>query len=326
METGTEVTPKTKVVAFPSSLVGFGIRLGIGVTILTVLLWFLDLSRIFQAFAASQPAYLIAGTAFLFLNIGSQILKWQYLLRSSGRDISVREATLSVLFGNSLGSITPGHLGEPVGRALRINGGDTLDVTGLAVLDRFQNLLIMGIGMAIALPAFMPIGVGAGIVVAIGVSAAILLLAVRLSDILKFVGRMNWRIVHTTLVTRAIASSQSMTQRQLLISLGYSTLLYFVMFFQMTLFLAAFGSISLWNAFFGFAATMFTKSVLPVSFADLGIREVSSVYFFTQLGVSDVAGFNAAILMFAVNILLPALAGVFFVPRVRMFFSRGQKP
>jgi uncharacterized membrane protein YbhN (UPF0104 family) len=84
----------------------------------------------------------------------------------------------------------------------------------------------------------------------------------------------------------------------------------------MFFFLRSFESLALLPAFAGFSATMFAKSLLPISLADLGIREAASVFSFSLLGISNVAAFNAALMMFVVNILVPALVGVAFVPRI----------
>ena len=59
---------------------------------------------------------------------------------------------------------------------------------------------------------------------------------------------------------------------------------------------------------------MFAKTIIPpVSFGELGIREGASVYFLKQVGVSAAAGFNAAIFLFIINVLLPALTGLIFL-------------
>jgi uncharacterized membrane protein YbhN (UPF0104 family) len=56
---------------------------------------------------------------------------------------------------------------------------------------------------------------------------------------------------------------------------------------------------------------MFTKTIIPpISFGELGIREGASVYFLTQIGESASVGFNASILLFIINLLIPALIGI----------------
>ena len=56
---------------------------------------------------------------------------------------------------------------------------------------------------------------------------------------------------------------------------------------------------------------MFVKTIIPpITFGELGIREGASVYFLTQMGETASIGFNASILLFIINLLIPALIGV----------------
>jgi uncharacterized membrane protein YbhN (UPF0104 family) len=62
------------------------------------------------------------------------------------------------------------------------------------------------------------------------------------------------------------------------------------------------------------------KSVLP-SFnflSDLGIREFSAVYFFSPLGVDEIAIISASLLIWLINLLAPAMVGFFYVLRLKM--------
>jgi uncharacterized membrane protein YbhN (UPF0104 family) len=64
---------------------------------------------------------------------------------------------------------------------------------------------------------------------------------------------------------------------------------------------------------------MFFKSVVNISISDIGIREASTVYFFTLLGVPAAAALNAAGLMFAINVIFPSIVGALFWPKLRLF-------
>jgi uncharacterized membrane protein YbhN (UPF0104 family) len=60
---------------------------------------------------------------------------------------------------------------------------------------------------------------------------------------------------------------------------------------------------------------MFFKALIPISFGDLGIREASSVYFYSLVGIPQTTALNASLLLFVINILLPAVLGIIFMPR-----------
>jgi uncharacterized membrane protein YbhN (UPF0104 family) len=63
----------------------------------------------------------------------------------------------------------------------------------------------------------------------------------------------------------------------------------------------------------------FAKSAIPsFTLADLGIREGAAVYFMGALGIAAAAAFNAAFLLFCVNLVLPSLVCLPFVLKLRI--------
>ncbi|MBD3167155.1 hypothetical protein GF324_11180, partial [bacterium] len=62
-----------------------------------------------------------------------------------------------------------------------------------------------------------------------------------------------------------------------------------------------------------YAATLFVKSVLPITLGSLGIGEFAAVSFYAGYGVSDAVAFSASLLLFAVNVLLPAILGAVYL-------------
>lgn len=63
--------------------------------------------------------------------------------------------------------------------------------------------------------------------------------------------------------------------------------------------------------FWSAALIMFTKTFFPaVSLSELGIREGVSVFFLGEMGVAAAPAFNAALFLFFINILIPAIIGM----------------
>lgn len=70
-------------------------------------------------------------------------------------------------------------------------------------------------------------------------------------------------------------------------------------------------------AFLGVAVVFFVKFLAPPIFLfDLGLREGAAVVILGYLGVPEAAAFNAALLLFGINLVLPALLGLPLVPRL----------
>ena len=59
-----------------------------------------------------------------------------------------------------------------------------------------------------------------------------------------------------------------------------------------------------------FEAAYFSMSLLPITPAGIGVREGSRIYFFSLIGCSQSAVLCASVIMFGLNIMLPALLGV----------------
>ena len=72
----------------------------------------------------------------------------------------------------------------------------------------------------------------------------------------------------------------------------------------------------LWGAA---SLTFYVKYLIPsLTVLDLGIREGGAAFFFQILGLGAAAGLNAALLLFALNVLVPALLGVPFLATLRL--------
>jgi len=71
-----------------------------------------------------------------------------------------------------------------------------------------------------------------------------------------------------------------------------------------------FDTVNLFEASKAAASMFLAKTILPISFSDLGIREGAAVYFFGKIDVSAAAALNASLLLFLFNIAVPAIAGL----------------
>ena len=99
---------------------------------------------------------------------------------------------------------------------------------------------------------------------------------------------------------------------------------FLVIFSQYHIVILAFENVSLFSSYLAVSAILFTKIILPVSFADLGIREGASVFYYTLYNVSNAAAFNSALLIFVINFLIPAFVGSIAVFRLRANQNRSE--
>ena len=295
---------------------GLVLRTLLAVALLILLFQFVDIDEVGAALSRANPGYLLGALALVFANIGLQMAKWRFFVRLVNPGNSNIEIAASLLFGISLGTITPGQLGEFGGRALRHRSLPAGAVIGLTLVDKLQMMCILGIGGATSLVVlYNPRPIFGILIIALASLACIFLFfsSGSLVGIVKAV-RPEW--LEHRYFKEFFAAIGVFQPRDLMISFVLSVSFYGVLFAQMYLLVNAFEIIGPTVAFLGFAAMMFSKSLLPISLGDLGIREATSVYFFSLCGVAESTSLSAALLLFAINILLPSLVGLLFIPRL----------
>ncbi|HWP82531.1 MAG TPA: lysylphosphatidylglycerol synthase transmembrane domain-containing protein [Bacteroidota bacterium] len=290
----------------------------VSIVLLWLLISFLDVAMIIQAFEFANPVYLSLGCMLIVANLASQIGKWHTLLKVVKNDATWFMAAKSVFFGNSIGAVTPGNLGEFLGRSLTVEHHAISHIVSLAIFDRLQTFIIMVTGFAIALPFFpiMTAELRWGISFAVLVLTAVAVLKAR--PLARWIANRRYFPLNHPLVQKGFEALRLLQPSVLQRTILYSILFYLIMGLQLFFYVRTFQPTDLVTAFLGFSAIMVAKSLLPISLADLGVREAASVYFFSLLGISNVAAFNAALMMFVGNIFLPSLFGVVFVPQIAL--------
>lgn len=325
METRIEGVSDSTSVPAASSLWGTAARLAVGIILLIVLTQIVDTGAIWTAFLLASVPPLLLAAALLTCNLGFQLLKWNYLLRIQIAGVSWKQTITSFFFGMTLGLLTPGHLGEFGGRAWQWQGQSPHTVVGLTVIDRMQALLVIGMGgLASTAWILLPHSntVLAGIVF---LSVLLILLFFSPGMIRKLLlavgtGKLKFRWTQDFL-----ESLDKFSIRQLLVMFFLTALFYVSMFLQLHFLVNAFYPVTLAESFLGFSAMMLYKTFLPISLGDLGVREITSVFVFSLMNIPKAAVFNASLLLSFLNILLPALIGLFFLPPSSRIFPRRHK-
>jgi uncharacterized membrane protein YbhN (UPF0104 family) len=315
METiGTENNRNESVVIYKRIILAV-IRVVISALVLYLIVSLVKWENVLAAYRSANTKYILIGGFLLSANLGLRTLKWHTMLHSVKETPSYWEAFGSVLLGISLGSFTPGEIGEFAGRALHIADAKKSHLVGLALLDKAQIFVVTGAAGVISLAilfmqdSFLPFLL----------SLCILVLSVLIilrMDILASVGhRLNGSLFQKAWITKVLDGFTLLKFKELFTTLIYTLIFHGILVVQMFFFIHAFAEITLWNAFLGTSAMMFVKSCLPISLGDLGIREAGSIFFFSSFGISQAAALNASLLLFLVNILFPSLCGTIFLHR-----------
>jgi uncharacterized membrane protein YbhN (UPF0104 family) len=254
----------------------------------------LNLSSLLASLKIANWRHTSLALILLVPNLLIQGLKWHYLLTRIHPQMRFATSMKSLLVGYPLGWITPGRLGE-IGRGLIITSLPPELTIKLAILDKITNLgvnLLAGLAGLLLFPINLESEVKAA-----GLILSAVLLATCTHPKLKIKLRTQFNI-----------SGQN-----------YATLLTLSFFFyaifltQFLLLVLTFENINLITGASAAASVFLVKTLLPIAVADLGIREGAAVFFFGKIGVSSAAAFNASLLLFIINLVLPTIVGIYFL-------------
>jgi uncharacterized membrane protein YbhN (UPF0104 family) len=257
-------------------------------------------------------------------NLALRVIKWGYLLRQVRPDITPHEIFKNTLIGFTFGVVTPGQVGE-FGRAFFIAGRPRLELIGLSFIEKLYNLLpiiLAGTLGLLLLPGLVLDGnaylfVSCSILV--GLLWGILLLIVFsprwIRDLLYTI---NVMLPYRDKIKVLLGGLDPIYRRQSVILAGLGISQYLIVIIQYYILVNSFQTVTIFDSFRASAATLFTKAALPISIGGLGVGETASVGFFRLFGIGQAAAFNSSVMLFSMNVLLPAFLGFFVLLRQRI--------
>jgi uncharacterized protein (TIRG00374 family) len=294
-------------------LISIAIRIVVSAIVLYFVFSLVTWQNVISAYRSADDRYILFGGLLVIANLGVRTLKWRIMLHSVKNKPTFGESFGSVMLGISLGSFTPGEIGEFAGRALHIADAKKSHLVGLALLDKAQISVVTGAAGVISL-VFLLLSDSLFIIPISFIIAIFSYIFFMRMDLLALLGhRLNASFFRKSWITRVLDGFTLLKSQQLFLTLLCTLIFHAVLVLQMFLFIHAFDKITLFHAFIGTSAMMFVKSCLPISLGDIGIREAGSVFFFSPFGISQAAAVNASLLLFVINVLLPSIFGIIFL-------------
>lgn len=298
-------------------------KLLVALLVMTVLVRRIHPVRIWGALSNARLGCFTVALALSIPNLYLQFAKWRYLVRLIKPKVSVRELLTSLFAGFTLGFITPGRVGE-FGRVVFVKDRPWATLLGLALLDKLYAASILYLAGTVSVLLFLSAHLRQPLVLwPLVVFAAFTLLLLYYFITHPDAIRMLLYSINVTLpfrdkIKQLIATFDHFGRRQAVLLLGLCTLFYFVFIAQFYILILAFEPVRLLPAVQAAAATLFVKGLIPISLGDLGVRERAAVEFFSYVQVQDTTAFNASLMLFVINVLIPSLVGLGFILRERM--------
>ncbi len=302
----------------------FGIKILLTLAVLGLLVFTIHPQEIFRAVRGARYPLVLASLALVLPSLGLRALKWGYLLRQVKPTARVSEICNTLLVGFTFAVITPGQVGE-FGRAFFITGRPRLELIGLSFIDKLYDLLAIILCGSLALLLLPGLVLGGNNYLFISCCllvllfwAILILLVLSPRWIRDLLYAVNVMLPYRDKIKIVLSGMDPIWRKQSLILFGLGMAHYLVSLVQFYLLVLSFESVSIFDSFRATGATIFVKAALPISIGGLGVGETASVGFFRLFGVSKAAAFNGSLVLFSMNILLPALIGVLVLLRLRI--------
>ena len=263
----------------------------------------------------SNKIYLLTACMLVLANWGLEALKWQLLI-SPLEPISYLTSVRSVFAGVTVSIFTPSRVGEFIGRIFFLERADKIQATLKSFTGSIIQLFITIIG-----------GVTAYFVLEIyfenffqtkqfissnSVLILIFCFALLISLVVFIYSKRNGRLIH---YKKYIDTLTNHSPLELLIISGLSLVRYLIFSFQYYLILKFFGVNADSTILFSLIAlTFFVTSVIPTfSLTEIAVRGATAVYFFSAISINTTAIVASSLLLWIINLAIPALIGSVFV-------------
>lgn len=282
----------------------------------------------FSAVLDNLNYYIFTIAAMLSVfNIYLQFLKWKLLSNVCLKETDNREIFNSLFYGFAAGSFTPGRLGEYFGRGLAFKKNPLSTVAITVMIDKLFNLFFIFLFGSLSMIFFIDFSLHVEAFVTLSLILILFLVFILIGVLL--VNENLW----STLIYKALSRIKFIRslkeqlnilknlERKSLLKLSILSFMFYLCFIvQYGLLVSSFtGSMNFVFHLWAGSLTIFVKTIIPsITFGELGIREAASMYFVSEFGFTEQAGFNAAFLLFFINILIPSLIGI------ALLFKRGR--
>lgn len=268
---------------------------------------------------AGPILFLIGGLLLLPVNLGLEAYKWK-ILSGSAEPVTTRQAIASYLAGIAFSLVTPNRIGEYPGRMLYLKRSNTPRLISVSVLGAFAQLfsvLFFGIvGLTyynIAFPGLWQKLVLAG---CIAVTGGVALFYARFEKWAPRLEKIRWLRKY-----QAYGHMLKRFTRREQFTILLISLLRFVVFTAQYLFLLKWMNVHfpLAEGFCMAAVFFWAMAVIPsIALAELGIRGQVSIFLFQHFSNNTIGVLAATIVLWGINLVLPAIAGSILLLRMRL--------
>ncbi len=261
--------------------------------------------------------YGLVALCLMPINLGLESLKWKEVLKQS-HNISFQESWQSIFAGISLSMFTPKRIGEYAGRIILLPKNQAQAVPSLIVSNLSQSISNVLLGLLSLLLFAYQYSINIenltwGIVASICFFLLLLGLYFNLGMVQSMVSNVNF----LKQINKYTAHIEEFSRITLYKILSLSLVKYLVFIAQFVFIILAFGvDVPIFWSVVAASCVFFVKTILPLpSTVEIAARGPIAIYFFSALTSNHIGVLVASIVLWIMNLAIPALLGSYYISK-----------
>lgn len=298
------------------------IKVLISIGVIGFIIHTVRVNNIFENFLNMNIFYFSIAFILMFGNIYFQYLRWKNILHSKVPKLNNFSIFQSLIIGISAGFFTPLRIGEYFGRKISLDKLKLKNVLLLTFIDKLFLLIIIALIGSLSTILLLHYYFEVNYLITISLFILVFIIFYLIFQLLFSNSLFNYindnyinlenRFKYLGFVIEEISNFNIKLNLKLIF---YSLINFLIIIVQFGFLVLAFApGTNLFAGIYSAILMLFTKSFIPaITLGELGIRESASIYFLGLFNVEQATAFNTSIMLFVINLLVPALFGLFFL-------------
>lgn len=298
----------------------------VGLGLVLYLIQKISFAEILISLKSMNLIYFTIAVVFSIVNVFIQFVRWKFLLKNESPDLNNHSILQSLLIGFSGGTFTPARSGEYFLRKLPLKNFSLSSVITLTFIDKMMlliNVIFWGALISFGMMIFyyqVDFYVTASLFIIFISFFAALFMTIYSKRFYNYLKELKQRFKIKIEFFKKLVEPLSDLNNQLVSKLiFYAFLNLIVITIEFVVIVLSFeNNLNFGSLFIAAIMVYFSKTLIPsITLGEIGIRESAAIYFFGIFGASEAVAFNSSMMLFFLNLLLPSLAGLYFLLRLK---------
>jgi len=317
-------------------LISFVLRISISVILLAFLFEQVDKKAMLEVIKNSHKGILFFAFAVFFFNYLFCLFRWEMLLKAAKIHLPFKRIVISFAGGVFFNLFLPSTIGGDLVRSIDLSSytQKPKEVVATVFLDRLSGFVSLAIVAVLALLFGWKFIQDKNVVIYVGIIVAILII-ILLALFNPFIFSKINRLLHSPRAGRIIESLKNLHQeihifrhQKKIIAGNLALSLAVQLIGPLSFYITALSLGIKINIiyFLIFIPIISAVTLLPISIGGLGLRDATTIFFFTKIGVSKNLAFAMSLLSFIFLLIYGGVGGLIYVLTIHHRRIQRHKP